>query len=131
MPHPLTDETGHHRPRVLVVGEDDLSHGSLARRLGASLADHGVDVDVRLVPEPRRVEARLIVVVRRLGSYDLQPLRWKLRYSAQARRLLRRGAGKADVVLMNTQACALLSRGIMRRTPTVLSVDATGRQFAA
>jgi glycosyltransferase involved in cell wall biosynthesis len=115
---------------VLLVGEDDLSHAALARRLGASLAERGgMDVTLRLVPLPNALEARLIRFVRWLGELDFQPLRWKLRYSARARWLLR-DADAADVALVNTQACALLSRGIMRRTPVVLSVDVTGRQFA-
>jgi glycosyltransferase involved in cell wall biosynthesis len=88
-------------------------------------------VTVRLVPEPNRVEARLIMFVPKLGALDLQPLRWKLRYSARARRLLQRDSARADVALVNTQSCALLSRGPMLRVPVVLSVDATGRQMTS
>ena len=66
--------------------------------------------------------------VPRLGHLDLQPLRWRLRYSWHARRAL---SADADVALVNTQSVALLAGRPMRRTPTVLSVDATGRQFAA
>jgi len=108
-----------------------LSHGSLARRLAAALAKHGLHVTVRLVPEPNRLEARLVMFVPRLGALDFQPLRWRVRYSLRARGLLRRSRGAADVVLVNTQSCALLSHGVMRRMPVVISVDATGRQFAA
>jgi glycosyltransferase involved in cell wall biosynthesis len=130
MPRGLNDETRSCARRLLLVSEDDLSHGALARRLARALADQGMHVTLRLVPEPNRIEARLVSFVPALGAFDLQPLRWKLRYSLRARRMLARDAG-ADVALLNTQACGLLSRGIMARLPVVLSVDATGRQFGA
>jgi glycosyltransferase involved in cell wall biosynthesis len=118
--------------RVLLVGEGDLSHGALLQRLRSGLQAHdGVEVAVAAVPDPTGPEAQLVRRLPRLGELDLQPLRWRLRYSWRARRLLQARAAHADVVFVNTQACALLARGPMRRTPTVLSVDATGRQFAA
>jgi glycosyltransferase involved in cell wall biosynthesis len=117
--------------RVLLVGEDDLSHGSLLHRLAAGLAARpGVEARVEIVRRPRGVEALMIRNVRPLGQLDLQPLRWRLRYSARARQSLRRHAGRVDAVIVNTQSCALLSTGPMRRVPTLLSVDITGRQFA-
>jgi glycosyltransferase involved in cell wall biosynthesis len=121
--------------RVLLVGEGDLSHGSFLRRVADGLARSGageVTTDVRIVEAPRGVEARLIASVPHLGDLDLQPLRWRLRYSWRARQLLRQGASTgADVALVNTQSCALLAAAPMRRVPTVISVDVTGRQFAA
>jgi glycosyltransferase involved in cell wall biosynthesis len=121
--------------RVLLVGEGDLSHGSFLRRVADGLVrgdDSGaLTTDVRVVEAPRGVEARLIASVPPLGDLDLQPLRWRLRYSWRARQLLGAGAGGADVAFVNTQSCALLAAAPMRRVPTVISVDVTGRQFAA
>jgi glycosyltransferase involved in cell wall biosynthesis len=121
------------RMRVLLVGEGDLSHGSFLRRTAEALGEReGVTAEARVVEAPRGVRARLIAPVPRLGDLDLQPLRWRLRYSWHARRELSDGAGAgADVALVNTQSVALLAAGPMKRIPTVLSVDVTGRQFAA
>lgn len=118
------------RLHVLLVGEGDLSHGAFLRRMAVGLGSRdGVSTETRLIEEPRGAWAKLIAPVPRLGDLDLQPLRWRLRYSWHGRRAL--GDAPADVALVNTQSVALLANGPMRRTPTVLSVDATGRQFAA
>jgi glycosyltransferase involved in cell wall biosynthesis len=82
------------------------------------------------VEDARGIERRLIAGVPVLGDLDLQPLRWKLRYSLRARRALRQSAS-ADVALINTQSCGLLAAARMRAVPTVISIDATGRQLAA
>lgn len=118
--------------RVLFVAEMDLGHGSFSPTLADQLgALDGVSCELRRVGEPAsRVERRLIATVPRLGHWDLQPLRWRLRYSARARGLLAAGTQRADVALVNTQACALLGRGPMRRLGTVVSVDATASQFS-
>jgi hypothetical protein len=117
--------------RALLVGEGDLSHGALVRRLGSGLASlPGVEARVEVIEEPGWPERALITRVPGLGHLDVQPLRWQLRYSVHARRLLRRHGAEADVALVNTQACALLAREPMERLPVVLSVDTTGRQFA-
>lgn len=116
---------------ALLVGEGDLSHGSFLRRMAAALGEHeGVTAETRVIEAPRGLRARLIDPIPRLGDLDLQPLRWRLRYSWHVRQALEAGIG-ADVALVNTQSVALLAAAPMRRTPTVLSVDVTGRQFAA
>src|SRR5438309_1585556 len=44
---------------VLLVGEGDLSHGSFLRRIAEGLAKHdGVTTEVRVIEEPRGMEAR-------------------------------------------------------------------------
>jgi glycosyltransferase involved in cell wall biosynthesis len=118
--------------RVLVVSEGVLGHASVLRQLRRAL-DARVDVEARYasVSEPGRPGRILLRRSKRLGELDLFMLRWRLRWSWHARRLLRSGAQWADVAFVSTQACALLSPGIMRRLPCVLSVDATVRQFAA
>lgn len=118
--------------RALLVGEGDLSHGGTLRRLGITLDRlPGVAAEVHVVEEPSRLAALAVRHFDRLGPLDFQNLRWRLRYSARARRHLVGAADGADVALVNTQACALLARGPMRRCPTVISVDSTNRQFAA
>lgn len=118
------------RLHVLLVGEGDLSHGAFVRRIADGLGRReGVTTETRVIDAPHSALGwRLISPVPRLGDLDLQPLRWRLRYSWHARRAL---GAHADVALVNTQSVALLAGRPMRRTPTVLSVDATGRQFAA
>src|SRR5262245_10478025 len=116
---------------VLAVGEGDLSHATLIRRIARELEDrHALSVAVHVVDEPRGLGRVLTRNVPGLGDADLQPLRWRLNYSRRAARFLRDGSATADVALVNTQSLALLARAPMRRLPTVLSLDCTGRQFA-
>jgi glycosyltransferase involved in cell wall biosynthesis len=64
------------------------------------------------------------------GIERLPPLRgnWAARASARARSAL---TGKSyDALLFHTQAAALLSVGVMKRIPTVISVDATPENFS-
>lgn len=124
--------TGDRPLRVMVVSEGVLGHASVLRQLRRLLDARG-DVEARYasVAEPGRPGRILLRRSKLVGELDLFMLRWRLRWSWHARRLLRAGADWADVAFINTQACALLSTGIMRRLPCVLSVDATVRQFAA
>ena len=120
------------RLRVLFVGEGILGHRTLAAQLEATLAgDPAIDARFVTVPAPRRLERLLLRRWRRIGDADLYGLRWRLRWSWQARRLLKRHARSVDVAMITTQASALLSRRPMRRLPCVLSIDATARQFSA
>jgi glycosyltransferase involved in cell wall biosynthesis len=118
--------------RVLFVDEGVLGHRTLTAQLRAAV-DGNPEVDARFetVPPPGRLGRLLLRRSRRLGDGDLFELRWRLRWSRQVRRLLRRHAGSVDVAFINTQASSLLSRGPMRRLPCVLSIDATARQFTA
>jgi glycosyltransferase involved in cell wall biosynthesis len=56
---------------------------------------------------------------------------WSLRASAAARSALRRrlAEGAVDALFVHTQVASLLSVGVMRRVPTVLSLDATPKNF--
>jgi glycosyltransferase involved in cell wall biosynthesis len=54
---------------------------------------------------------------------------WSLRASLRARAALVRHRRPWDALLFHTQTAALLSVGVMRRIPTVVSVDATPRNF--
>jgi glycosyltransferase involved in cell wall biosynthesis len=118
--------------RLLVVDEGVLGHGTLKRQLGAQLeAMPGVEARMVTVPAPSRLGRLGLRRLPGLGDADLQGLRWRLRWSWQARRLLKRNAGWADAAILITQAAALLAAGPMRRLPTVLFVDATVGQFTA
>lgn len=118
--------------RVLVVNEGVLGHISGMAQLMGRLAERR-DIEVKLltVPPVGRVAGKLVTGSRRLGDIDLHLLRWRLRWSWEARRLLAAHRAEADVALVHTQACGLLSVGLMRCLPCVLSVDATVRQYMA
>jgi glycosyltransferase involved in cell wall biosynthesis len=118
--------------RVLFLSEGVLGHRTLATQLEETLAaDPTVEARFVTVPPPGRLARLLLRRWRRGGDADLYELRWRLRWSWQARRLLKRHAGEVDVAMITTQASSLLSRGPMRRLPCVLTVDATVRQFTA
>jgi glycosyltransferase involved in cell wall biosynthesis len=56
---------------------------------------------------------------------------WSIRASRMARSALRRrlAEGPVDAIFIHTQVASLLSFDIMRRTPTVVSLDATPKNF--
>lgn len=118
--------------RVLVIDEGVLGHRTLKRQLAEALAaQRGVEATMVTVPPPSRIGRLFLRRLRRLGDGDLHGLRWRLRWSWQVRRLLKRHQRAADVALINTQASALLIKGPARRLPCVLSIDATVGQFTA
>lgn len=125
--------TAEARPlRILFVGEGVLGHRTQAAQLEAALRDDpSVDARFVTVPPPSRLGRIMLRRWRRIGDGDFYGLRWRLRWSWHARRLLKRHRREADVAVITTQASALLSRGIMRKLPCVLTVDATLRQFTA
>lgn len=118
--------------RVLFLDEGVLGHRTLTAQLRAALADDpAVEATFATVPPPNRLERLLLRRWRRAGDADLFALRWRLRWSWRARRILKRQRRAVDVAFVNTQAAALLMRGPMRRLPCVLSIDATVGQFTA
>jgi len=125
-----SDET---RPlRLLVIDEGVLGHRTLKAQLEAVLETlPGVEATMATVPPPGRLGRLFTRKWVRGSDADLQALRWRLRWSWQARRLLKRHRGKVDVALVNTQAAGLLAKGPMRELPTIFSIDATVGQFTA
>ena len=104
--------------RALFVDEGVLGHRTLTAQLRAALADDPeVDATFETIPPPGRPERLFLRRAEAAGDADLFELRWRLRWSRRARRILRRHARTADVAFVNTQASALLSRGPMRRLP--------------
>jgi glycosyltransferase involved in cell wall biosynthesis len=118
--------------RLLVIDEGVLGHRTLKAQLEAVLETlPGVEATMATVPPPGRFGRLFTRNWLRGSDADLQALRWRLRWSWQTRRLLKRYRGKVDVALVNTQASALLAKGPMRELPTILSIDATVGQFTA
>ena len=119
------------RAQLLFVSEGVHSHGALQTRLAAAVAERPeLSGSYVSVPQPGRLTYPLVRRYGFLGSLDLQVLRWRLRWSVVARRLVRAATPRPDAVFVNTQACALALGREMRERPFVLSVDATARQFA-
>jgi len=118
--------------RLLVLDEGVLGHRTMRAQIEAALEDVA-EVEARMVsvPPPSRLGRVLLRHSHRLGDADLRLLRWRLRWSWRARRILRQHADWADAALIITQASALLSRRPMRRLPCAVLVDATVDQFAA
>lgn len=56
---------------------------------------------------------------------------WSVRASLAAYRALRPHAGTLDAALFHTQVTSLFSAGLMRRVPSVVSLDATPLQYDA
>jgi glycosyltransferase involved in cell wall biosynthesis len=120
------------RLRVLFLDEGVLGHRTLTAQLKATLADNAaVETTFVTVPPPNRLERLFLRRWKRAGDADMFALRWRLRWSWQVRRLLKRRRRSVDVAFISTQASALLIRGPMRRLPCVLSIDATVGQFTA
>jgi glycosyltransferase involved in cell wall biosynthesis len=118
--------------RLLVIDEGVLGHRTLKSQLEERLAElPGVEATMATVPPPSRLGRLFVRKWIRGSDADLQALRWRLRWSWQGRKLLKRHRGKVDVALVNTQALGLLAKGAMRELPTILSIDATVGQFTA
>jgi glycosyltransferase involved in cell wall biosynthesis len=118
--------------RLLVIDEGVLGHRTLKRQLEETLAAlPGVEATMVTVPAPSRLGRLFVRKWIRGSDADLQALRWRLRWSWQARRILKRHRRSADIALINTQASALLAKGPMRALPCILSIDATVGQFTA
>jgi glycosyltransferase involved in cell wall biosynthesis len=118
--------------RVLFLDEGVLGHRTLTAQLRATLEGNpAVEATFATVPPPNRVERLLLRRLRPIGDADMFALRWRLRWSWRARRILKRQRRSVDVAFVSTQASALLMRGPMRRLPCVLSIDATVGQFTA
>lgn len=109
-------------PQFLFVLEQTQGHVAHSRNLE------------RLLDSDRRFEAAVLQVRQpspaRLGQIPLlRSWSWQASRSARAglkRRLKQR---KPDALLIHTQVAALLAAGIMRDVPTVISMDATPKNY--
>jgi glycosyltransferase involved in cell wall biosynthesis len=108
--------------RFLFVMEQTLGHVAHTRNLERALAaETWVEGDLARLSFDSPSEILGLPVLRN----------WSLRASLNARsafgRRLRRGP--LDAAFVHTQVASLLSVGLMRRVPTVISLDATPRNF--
>ncbi|HKF76246.1 MAG TPA: glycosyltransferase family 4 protein [Candidatus Dormibacteraeota bacterium] len=107
--------------RFLFVMEQTLGHVAHTRNLERALGRQDwIQGDVARLP----FEAS--------GPWRLPGLRnWSVRSSLMARAALRRRLrqGPLDAAFVHTQVASLLSAGVMGRVPTVVSLDATPRNF--
>jgi glycosyltransferase involved in cell wall biosynthesis len=120
------------------MGSDVMGQGQLTRAVRTGLAETPDVLAGFLDMRPMgRLAASLatrpLPALAGRPGLDLRVLRWHLVQSVRARRAI--GSALADrpvdVLHVHTQSIALALAGRMRRTPTVLSVDATIDDWAA
>ncbi len=116
------------RPRVAFIDEAVHGHSTLMRIIAAAMPqDAPITPVFYRVPEPRGIERLAVARIPWLGDADMQPLRWRSRYSWRANRAIR--AAAAEAVFVNSQSCAFLLPG-SDAPPSVVSVDGTHHQLA-
>ena len=119
--------------RIHFVNENIGGHATMHAHVRSALVEiPEVEATFFDVPPRHGIERLLGARVPGLASLDadLQPLRAELARSAVVRRHLGGLPEPPDALHIYTQNAALLSVGHMRRTPTVISTDATNRQNA-
>jgi alpha-maltose-1-phosphate synthase len=119
--------------RVHFVNENIGGHATMHAHIRSALAaDPDVTATFFDVPPRGGVERAVGARIPGLGRLDLdfQTTRAQLARSAIARRHLSALDVKPDALHLYTHNVALLSSGHMRRTPSVVSLDATNRQNA-
>src|SRR6266508_4112435 len=111
------------------IGGHETMHGHL---LAALAGEPDIEASFFHTPGRGLAERVLGVSIPGLGrlDLDLHSLRSQLARSAVVRRHLSRLEPWPDALHMYTHNAALLSVGHIRRTPTVVSLDATNRQNA-
>jgi glycosyltransferase involved in cell wall biosynthesis len=112
------------RPRLLFVFEQALGHRVHGRNLEQSLQRHVGEIDATILP--------VAPVANGLGRLPLLNT-WSVQASWAARCELehRRDDGPIDGIFLHSQATALFASRLMRSVPTVISLDATPRNFDA
>lgn len=117
------------RPSVLFIDEAVHGHSTLMASIGSALGEAPpIAAEFVRIPPPRRLGRLLVSPVPGIGDLDLQPVRWRLRYSGRALALARRR--RPDAVFANSQSCALLGPRMAGAPPWIVSVDITHRQLA-
>lgn len=102
-------------------------HRTVHLHLERALEGTGVEAAFVHIPPPRIARRLVSAALPGLGrlDLDLQPLRSQLALSALARLAIRRREGSFDVLHMYTQNSALLATDMLRRHPSVVSLDTT------
>ena len=109
--------------RFAFVLEQTLGHGAHSRNLKRALSEESwID--------PTVIELGFESSVAALRGLPLLS-NWSLRSSLATRMSLRSrlGAGALDAIFIHTQVASLLSVGVMKQIPTVISLDATPKNF--
>ncbi len=121
------------RLRALLVNENIGGHAAMHLNLARALEEHPeVDASFVHVPEKgpwRRLASARLPPLDRL-DIDFQQLRFQLAQSLYVRQVLRRRGQPYDVLHFYTQNTALLSVGLCRRRPSVVSTDSTNELHA-
>lgn len=117
--------------RVLFVNENIGGNATMHLHLRRVLARDHPDVCAEFLDVPPRGPLRRVVGAAVPGlahlDLDLAPLRGQLALSAHVHRRLRRRR-EVDALHVYTHNAALLSVGVLRKTPTVVGLDATSAQ---
>lgn len=117
--------------RALFINENIGGHATVHHHLRVALAERS-DIDASFIDLPpvaglARFAGARIPGLARL-DLDFQPLRAQLARSTILASLVRRRISDADVVHLYTHNAGLLSTGVWRRIPTVVSLDTTNAQ---
>ncbi|MEJ7770694.1 MAG: glycosyltransferase family 4 protein [Geodermatophilaceae bacterium] len=119
--------------RVLFVNENIGGHATVHLNLAAALGEYpDIRAEFLTVPPPswlRRAVGVRVPPLDRL-DLDLQPLRAQLALSAWVRRRLRHRLADADAVHLYTHNAGLVSAGLLRAVPTVVTLDGTNAMNA-
>lgn len=110
------------KPRIGFVMEQALGHVAYGLSLRRALAERD-DFEARWLDIPFDRG--------RFGRIPVAGSNWTLRASVRAQRAVARelASGKLDALFVHTQTVALFSIGHMGRIPTLLSLDATPRNY--
>ncbi|MFL0578386.1 glycosyltransferase [Dietzia sp. 179-F 9C3 NHS] len=118
---------------ALFVNENIGGHATVHSALRTVLADRkDIEADFLDAHGPGPIGRVLRAPVPGLDrlDLDLQPLRGQLVHSWSVKRRVRDrlARGDIDVIHLYTQNCMLGGAGLLRRTPTVITTDSTGRR---
>jgi starch synthase len=119
--------------RAVFLDENLGGHATLHLHLERAIEpDPRIDATFVHVPPPRLVRRVASVPIPGLAGrdLDLQPLRSQLALSAHARRMVAPALAGADVLHAYTQNVALMLGPVLRRIPTVVTIDATNALHA-
>lgn len=110
------------KPRIGFALEQSLGHVAYGMSLKRALASRD-DIECVWLPVPYDET--------RLSRLSVAGRNWTVRGSARARRVISRAhrERRLDALLINTQTISLLAGDLMHRIPTLLSLDATPRNF--
>jgi glycosyltransferase involved in cell wall biosynthesis len=112
-----------------------MGHGQVSGVLAMGLERAGLVADIRGMADPPRPVQLLTAPLPNWNVADagFQTVRWHLATAVAARRLVRRALteSRADLLYLHSHVIAFALQDVMRQVPTVLSVDASVRDWYA